>query len=154
VLNTSETKMNCQQTKANFDERLDNQLDAAHRTAFDTHVNGCPSCASEWRAYAGAWTVIAQQTVPEPSVGFAERTLRRLDENLKEHPRFWLAPLWRWALAGAFVVTLSAGGWFGWRTQHVRKAEAQAEVYAMAQQDQLEDFDVVASLHLLLNDKP
>jgi anti-sigma factor RsiW len=146
--------MNCQQTKTNFDERLDNQLDAAHCAAFDAHVGGCPACATEWRAYAGMWAVVAKQVVPGPSVGFTERTLRRLDENLTEHPRLWLAPLWRWAMAGMLVVTLSTGGWFGWRTQHERKADAQAEVYVMAQQDRLEDFDVVAALHLLNSDNP
>jgi hypothetical protein len=144
--------MNCHQTKANFDERLDNQLDPSSCVAFDTHVNGCTGCAAEWRAYSGAWTFVGQQIAPKPSVGFAERTLRRLDEALMEHPQAWFAPLWRWALAGTVVLTLSAGGWFGWRTQNVRKAEVQAEVYAMAQQDQLEDFDVVASLHLLMGD--
>jgi len=144
--------MNCQQTKANFDERLDNQFDAAHCAAFDAHVAGCADCAAEWRAYAGAWATVARQTAPEPSVGFAERTLRRLDESLAEHPRIWLAPLSRWALAGTLVVTLSAGGWFGWRTRNTRKIDAEVEIYAMAQQDQLEDFDVVASLHLLTGD--
>jgi len=146
--------MNCQQTKANFDERLDSQLDAARCEAFDAHVATCRACAAEWRAYAGAWTAVARQTAPEPSVGFAERTLRRLDETLTEHPRVWLAPLWRWALAGTVLVTLTAGGWFGWQTQHTHKAEVQAEIYALAQQDRLEDFDVVASLHLLNGDNP
>ncbi|MBM3858866.1 MAG: hypothetical protein FJ395_04365 [Verrucomicrobia bacterium] len=146
--------MNCQQTKANFDERLDNQLDPSSRVAFDTHVNGCPGCAAEWRAYSGAWTFVGQQVAPKPSVGFAERTLRRLDETMPTQSRFWLAPVWRWAMAGTLAIAMTAGGWFGWRVQDTRQAEVQAETYAMAQQDRLEDFDVVAALHLLSGDSP
>lgn len=142
--------MNCKETQANFDERLDGCLDAACRAAFDTHVAGCPVCAAQWRAYAGAWAVVAQHVAPEPSIGFTERTLRRLDEKQADHPSVWLAPLWRWALAGSLVVALSGAGWLGWQRTH--RTNTQVEVYMTATQDRLEDFDVVASLHLLNGD--
>ena len=146
--------MNCKEIQGNFDERLDNRLDAAHTAAFEAHVAACPACAAEWRAYAGAWATVGQHAATEPSVGFAERTLRRLDERLTERPSVWLAPLWRWALAAGLVVTLSAGGWFGWRQTHQSSAkpDPQVEAYIVTQQDRLEDFDVVASLHLLNGD--
>ena len=146
--------MNCKETQANFDERLDNRLDAAHNAAFEAHVAACPACAAEWRAYTGAWATVGQHVTMEPSVGFAERTLRRLDEHLTERPSVWLAPLWRWALAAGLVVTLTTGGWFGWRQTHPRSAkpDPQVEAYIVTQQDRLEDFDVVASLHLLNGD--
>lgn len=146
--------MNCQETKTNFDERLDGRLDAARNAAFDAHVNHCPDCAAQWRAFAGAWNALAQQTVSVPSTGFADRMLRQLDETAADRPVLWLAPLWRWALAVGLVVALAGGGWFGWqRTQdQARKADAQVEMYALAQQDRLEDFDVIASLHLLTDE--
>ena len=146
--------MNCQVVQKNLDERLDGRLDAATQAAFDAHVASCASCAAAWREYAGVWTAVAKHIATEPSVGFTERTLRRLDETLAapepaERASQWLAPLWRWALAAGLVVMLGGAGWLGWERTHARHAEAQAEVYVMAGQDRLEDFDVIASLHLL-----
>ncbi len=144
--------MNCKETQANFDERLDSRLDVAYSAAFDAHVADCPTCAAQWRAYAGVWSAVARHVATEPSTGFAERTLRRLDETLTEKPRGWLAPLWRWALAGSLIVTLSGAGWLGWQRTH--HTNMQVEAYITAQQDRLEDFDVVASLHLLNGNNP
>jgi anti-sigma factor RsiW len=106
--------MNCQETKTNFDERLDGRLDAARNAAFDAHVNHCPDCAAQWRAFDGAWNALAQQTVSVPSTGFADRMLRQLDETAADRPVLWLAPLWRWPVAVG-----SAGN--GHRTKPARR---------------------------------
>jgi len=96
-----------------------------------------------------AWELLGRHKGIEPSFGFAERTLRRLDEPAPvPRPVFWL-PALRWALAAAVVVALGAGGWTRWqqKQQSDQVAAARAETYATAQQaDYLEDFDVIASL--------
>lgn len=149
--------MNCKEAKSFFDDRLDGRLDASRQAEFDVHLDGCPTCRQEWHLYAGAWTMLARQEVPAPSVGFAERTLRRLDE-VPEVESVWSRwPVWRWALATGLAMSLSVG-WFVW--QHAQRArqtqvakvnatDSKVEIYAMVGQDKLEDFDVVASLHLL-----
>lgn len=148
--------MNCQEVQAKFDERLDELLDAAQRGGFDAHIAACPACAAQWRAYAGVWMTVGRHVAPMPSVGFAERTLRRLDEMPVRRLMPWFLPVWRWGVAsGLAVIMLAAIGWFGWQrarfvqTVRMPKLEPLVEAYTMAQQDRLEDFDVVASLHLL-----
>jgi predicted anti-sigma-YlaC factor YlaD len=143
--------MNCKAAQEIFDDRLDERLDTATQAAFDAHVAACASCGAAWREYAGVWATVARHVAAEPSVGFAERTLRRLDEPTAapERASQWLAPLWRWALATSLVVMLGGAGWLGWERTHARRAEKQTEAYVMASQDRLDDFDVIASLHLL-----
>jgi predicted anti-sigma-YlaC factor YlaD len=136
--------MDCKMTQANMDERLDGRLDAARRAAFDAHVAGCAACASQWRAQAGLWAALGAEKGVEPSFGFVERTLRRLDEPVAA-PAGWRLPVWRWAAAACLLVAATSG-WLAWH--HVQRAR-QAEVYAWAQQDRLEDFDVIASLDQL-----
>lgn len=161
--------MNCRETQASFDERLDQRLDDGKGAAFEAHIGACPACAAQWRAYEGAWAVVARHSAPNPSVGFAERTLRRLDEKEpvgqpESGWRIWTA--WRWAAVSALALAMAVG-WFGWQLARRAPATAaksqgpaplhapvvshdkQVEVYAMVTQDQLEDFDVIASLHLL-----
>ena len=144
--------MNCRETQASFDERLDRRLNPAETVAFDEHLNACAACAAHWRAYVDVWTALECQTIPNPSVGFAERTLRRLDEPANPEPVWRIWPVWRWAMVTGLALALAAG-WLG--LQHNRRAnlaavsEPQAEVYAAVTQDRLEDFDVIASLHLL-----
>jgi hypothetical protein len=91
-----------------------------------------------------AWELLGRHRSIEPSFGFVERTLRRLDETpVGSHRSFWHLPAFRWAIAASFAVVLGLGGWLTW--QHVQ-ANRGAEVYAHLQQDRLEDFDVIASL--------
>jgi len=146
--------MNCQQTQANFDARLDHRLDAARRAEWEAHLNACPDCAAAWRAYQGAWNALGRHVAPEPSAGFVDRTLRRLELPQADPAPTWLSPLWRWVLGSALLAALTAGGWWSWHIHNERKTEAQIEIYVMAHQDRLEDFDVVAALHLLNEDNP
>lgn len=136
--------MSCQSIREQFDERLDGRLPASQQVAFDAHVAACANCRSEWRAYAGAWEVIERQPGIEPSFGFVERTLRRLDERpAVGRSWFWQPTIRRVTLAAA-VIALSVGGWVEReRTQERRRAELYAHVQ---QADYLEDFDVIANL--------
>ena len=136
--------MSCKAIKEQFDERLDGRLAQSQQAVFDAHLAACAECRSEWRAYAGAWEVIGRQPGIEPSFGFVERTLRRLDEQpTAGHFWFW-QPAVRWVTLGAAVVALSVFGWVGRERMQERK---RAELYAHVQQaDYLEDFDVIANL--------
>ena len=136
--------MNCQSIREQFDERLDGRLAQSQQAAFDAHVAACADCRSEWRAYAGAWEVIERQPGIEPSFGFVERTLWRLDERPAVGRSWFWQPTVRWATLAAAVVTLSVGGWV---ERERRQERRHAEVYAQVQQaDYLEDFDVIANL--------
>ncbi|HUK83313.1 MAG TPA: hypothetical protein VLZ12_11860 [Verrucomicrobiae bacterium] len=91
-----------------------------------------------------AWELLGRHQSIEPSYGFVERTLRRLDETLvAPQQRFWHLPAFRWAMAMSFAIVLGLSAWLTW--QHVQAIRG-ADVYAHLQQDRLEDFDVIASL--------
>jgi len=136
--------MSCKTIRKQFDERLDGRLDGVQVAAFDAHVAACGDCRAEWRAYAGAWEVIERQPGIEPSFGFVERTLRRLDEPPAVGRSWFWQPAVRWATLGAAVVALSVFGWVGRERMQERR---RAELYAHVQQaDYLEDFDVIANL--------
>jgi predicted anti-sigma-YlaC factor YlaD len=142
--------MNCQTIRERFDERLDGRLDGPLQAAFDTHLAGCADCRREWEAYAGAWRVLDCDKGIEPSFGFAERTLRRLNEP-PVAVRWWIwRPSLQWAALAATVVALGVGGWVGRERITGRR---RAETYARIQQaDYLEDFDVIANLDQLKGD--
>jgi predicted anti-sigma-YlaC factor YlaD len=136
--------MNCQTIREQFDERLDGRLTESQQAAFDAHIAACADCRPEWRAYASAWEVIKRQPGIEPSFGFVERTLRRLDERPAAGRSWFWQPSVRWATLAAAVVALSVGGWVERQRMQERR---RAELYAHVQQaDYLEDFDVIANL--------
>src|ERR1043166_4092160 len=96
------------------------------------------------------WELIGRHQPIEPSFGFVERTLRRLDEVLVSRQcTFWSVPALRWAAAASFVAVLGVSSWLTW--QHVQD-KRRAEVYAHVQQDRLEDFDVIVSLDQISGD--
>ncbi len=87
------------------------------------------------------WDLLGRHRATEPSVGFADRTLRRLHEP---PPRRWV--VWRWALAGGVAAVVVAG--VVWHQQ--AEGNRRAAFYAATQQaDYLDDFDVIESLHLV-----
>jgi predicted anti-sigma-YlaC factor YlaD len=136
--------MTCREVQQSFDDRLDGRLSASQRAAFDQHVAACADCRREWQAYAGVWQILERHRGIEPSFGFVERTLRRLDEApAVVRPWFW-QPTFRWAALATAVVALAAGAWIG----HERlAAQRRVEIYASVRQaEYLEDFDVIANL--------
>jgi len=152
VFNQMKSKdMSCQAFTGQFDERLDGRLDESSQAAFDAHLASCTSCRREWDAYNAVWQALARDEGIEPSFGFAERTLRRLNEpQVAIHWWAW-RPSLRWASLAATVMALGVGGWIG----HERMTERRrAEAYARIQHaDYLEDFDVIANLDQLKGDK-
>jgi predicted anti-sigma-YlaC factor YlaD len=143
-------QMSCEAVKEQFDERLDGRLDGPQQAAFEAHLAGCAGCRREWEAYAGAWQALERDKGIEPSFGFVERTLRRLNEpQAVGLPRFW-RPSLRWAVLATTIVALGMSAWVGHERMMGRR---RAETYARAQQaDYLEDFDVIANLDQLRKD--
>lgn len=138
--------MSCQGIKDQFDDRLN----GTPSPAFQAHLAECADCRGEWEAYAAAWRLLGRNKGIEPSFGFAERTLRRLDEPQVAVRRWFWQPSLRWTALAASVVAVAVGGWIGHERTLDRK---RAEVYARAQQaDYLEDYDVIASLDKLQQD--
>lgn len=135
--------MNCQNVQASFDERLDDRLDAAQQAQVGAHLASCADCRRQWQAYAAVWQTLERLEPVEPSFGFAQRTLRRLEEPATEtRPVFWRLPVFRLATLACLVAVISLGGWLRWKdVQDARRAE----VFALTQ-DRLEDFDVIVAL--------
>ena len=97
------------------------------------------------REEQAAWELLGRHESIEPSFGFVERTLRRLDEEPVRQSFWWQLPVFRWASSIALAVVV-AGGAFAWH--HVRETR-NVEVYAAAHQDSLDDYDVIANLDQL-----
>ena len=95
-----------------------------------------------------AWELLGRHDAIEPSFGFAERTLRRLDEAPVRPLFWWQWPVVRWASSLA-LAAIVASGTFYW--QHAREVR-RVEVYAAAHQDSLDDYDVIANLDQLDGD--
>jgi anti-sigma factor RsiW len=139
--------MLCNQQREQFDERLDGRLGEPQREAFDRHVAVCPECARDWQAYTAVWQTLAQAEAPAPSVGFVERTLRRLDEAPEPFLLRWRRPVWQWVLVGATTVVIAISGWMVWQRAQTQRA---AEIYASVKRMEFaEDFDVIESLDLV-----
>lgn len=136
---------NCNQWRAQFDERLDERLVAVACAEFDRHVAVCPECGREWRLYAASWQALNRTEAIEPSVGFVEHTLRRLDETPSRAPVWGWHIAWHWAVAGAVALVLAGSGWIVWqRAQNARLAV----VYSQIQQP-ADDYEVISGLDYL-----
>ena len=139
--------MSCQGIREQFDARLDERLSEAELAALEAHLAGCADCQREWQAYAAAWQTLALDKGIEPSFGFAERTLRQLNEPAVHEQPWWWRPSIRWATLATAGVALAITTWVGHERVLDRK---QAEVYARVQEaDYLEDYDVIANLDQL-----
>jgi predicted anti-sigma-YlaC factor YlaD len=139
--------MSCQTVRDQFDHRLDGRLSGPERGALEAHLAGCADCRREWDAYANVWQVLGRDGGIEPSFGFAERTLRRLNEPQASARPWWWRPSIRWASLATTVVALAVTAWVGHERTLDRK---HAEIYARVQEgDYLEDYDVIANLDQL-----
>ena len=136
--------MTCQEAQQSFDERLDKRLSESDKAIFDQHLAACVDCSREWQAYASAWEVLEHDKGIEPSFGFVERALRRLNESPQTVRAWFWQPVARWATLVVAVAALGAGVWVG----HERlAAQRRLEIYASVRQaESLEDLDVIASL--------
>src|SRR2546426_9530070 len=86
------------------------------------------------------WELIGRHKPIEPSFGFAERVLRRLEEQPAR--ALWHLPAFRWAMGLSFAMVVAVGT-LQWRQAREGR---RAEMYAAAQSDSLEDYDVIAAL--------
>jgi anti-sigma factor RsiW len=145
--------MNCGELKARFDERLDGRLDAEQQREFDAHVAACAGCRRDWQEYAAVWQTLARHEAVEPSFGFVERTIRRLDKPTPTTASlgWWQFPVFRWARLATAAVAIVLASQVGWH--HYQKVR-QAQVYASAQEANFlgEDLEVIASLDQLEED--
>jgi hypothetical protein len=93
------------------------------------------------------WELIGRHESIEPSFGFAERTVRRLQESPATSRPWFGLPVVRWASVGVALVALAVAGW----SLRQRVVDARrAELYSQVQQtDYLEDYDVIAWLDQL-----
>lgn len=106
-------------------------------------MNQNPQPPPDWDADRQLWELLGRVREIEPSVGFTERTLRRLRTELSAAAQP-ARGLWRWALAGGLAVAAFVA-FVEYRHTHLRQ---QAAFYAAAQQaDYPEDFEVIAALH-------
>ncbi len=75
--------MRCKETREVLEEaRTKEELCSPARE----HLASCPGCqayAREWRLMGMGFRALAEERVPEPSVGFAARVLRRLGETMQ-----------------------------------------------------------------------
>ncbi len=153
--------MNCKTIQSSFDDRLDHRLAPDRAAAFDGHLAACDDCRRQWDRYRAAWDLAGEIPDIDPSVGFAERTLRRLAEDRTATGHGWWGGLvLRRALLGSAAAAIVLAGWLG--SQQLRQLdpgapqaslEQQIELYAEVRDDEyLDDFDVITYLHLLETD--
>jgi len=141
--------MSCSETRDRFGEKLDGRLDAPRQQAFDAHLAACPDCRREWEAYTAVWQVLGRHEPVEPSFGFVERTLRRLEEPAAAaRAPWWRLSMVRWATVASLVIAAGIGGRIGWRRVQENR---DAQIYASVNDADVlgEDFDVIASLDQL-----
>jgi anti-sigma factor RsiW len=131
----------CQSIQEQLSERLDNRLDAGQTAAFDAHVAACASCRQQWQQHVAMWDALGRAPGTEPSFGFVQRTIRRLDEAPRS---LWQWPVLRWA--AAVVAVAVAVGWFA---LHQSEQDTRVVTYQAVTQDRLDDFDVIAYLDQL-----
>lgn len=136
--------MNCLECQSQFEAILSGQSADAARASVDAHLASCDECARAFVREQKLWEILGNARTIQPSHGFAERTVRRLDEVPEREPfAWWFLP--RWAMTGAaLLVAVAIGGSVLWHEHRERK---QVEHFA-------ELFNTVASADLDLLSEP
>jgi len=130
--------MRCGRARKMISQHLDGELGLAESKAFDTHIQGCPSCRQaleETRAFQQMFA--SAQRFPAP-YGFATRVLANLEEKEGSRLRSLLSVrpfLLRAAQAAFAVVVMTLGIISGnlllaERTVHIEPAAVQ-EVFSL-----------------------
>ncbi len=103
--------MNCKKARELFSERYEETLSPALREAFDRHINACPACEHDYRAFQAVWPMLAEPVeVPEPPADLAEKIARRLDHTDWQRERVPVP--WTRRLAPALVAAAVLMGLF------------------------------------------
>jgi putative zinc finger protein len=84
---------------------LYDELDAAARRTFETHLAGCAECRSEAAGLRITRAQLSQWTPPEPDFAF---TIVRRPVATQAVPRFRISPAWGLAAAALLVMALGA----------------------------------------------
>lgn len=121
-------------------EALFGELAPEDRRRLDRHLAQCDACTEELDAMRATLEITARRERQEPSLafwhGYWPRLVRRMERETQRSPSFaqrlaagWravttLPPAMRWALQGALVVVLVAGGFWLGRRQRAAPSEA------------------------------
>lgn len=113
--------MNCRECQSQFEAIFSGQSADAVRVAVNAHLASCDECARAHAREQKLWAILGNARTVRPSHGFAERTLRRIDEAPERESVAWRI-LPRWAMAGAAVLVATAiGGSLLWHEHRERK---------------------------------
>ncbi|HEX5482843.1 MAG TPA: hypothetical protein VFZ08_09495 [Terriglobia bacterium] len=72
--------MHCEEVRKSFEEAGEEGFSAPARRHFESCAV-CQAHAREWRHLVAGMRLLAQESAPEPSIGFSARVLRRLREG-------------------------------------------------------------------------
>ncbi len=83
--------MKCENDKRELTRWINNQMDAAERAAFETHLAQCAECRVELETDQQVWDMMGEITTPEPSASLRPRFYAMLD-TYKESQQQWKSP--------------------------------------------------------------
>jgi len=90
--------VNCEQVWREISNYLEGDVDAALRTAINTHFESCARCRSVLEGTRNVIALYGDERMLEVPVGFSSRLQRRLSENVREGKPWstwsaWLVPV-------------------------------------------------------------
>ncbi len=97
--------MRCKQIREALESLETREVPAVIRE----HVTSCPDCrayARDSRLVGYGFRALAEQKVPEASIGFVTRLVRRLGENRSRSPAEFLEEVGRRVVFATFLLTL------------------------------------------------
>ncbi len=104
--------MNCSEAQQALVTRLSGELTPSGAASLAAHLEECPACRHEARAYEDAWSRLAEEPLPRPSADFLHDTRRELErETLRRRVvPFRSRPVLTWAARAAVLALAAAGG--------------------------------------------
>lgn len=105
--------MECREVLENAVARLAGEEPGEAGRAVDLHLEGCPACRAELEALGKTWEALGEETDPEVSARFRERTIGRMEEALRRGP---VVPFRRRPVPAALLraAALFGAGALGW----------------------------------------
>lgn len=103
----------CDSLREQLPMLLTESLDPASREAAHQHIEGCPSCTSEWDGFKETWLMLGELPELEPPARIKQKLLAQVlpavpDNVVPLHRR----PASRWLAQAAAVVLLVGGSYF------------------------------------------
>lgn len=75
--------MNCETTRKNFIYAPESSLSDTERTAYEAHINSCPSCQSEFTVERKLDVLLAHPLDEDPSSRILKRTMQTIEQEQK-----------------------------------------------------------------------